>query len=69
MLSWPVKAVWLLVALGVPVIWQLALPLVRETLSPAGPEHRSDPILDLMARAGSNSRYREILNSPTFAAS
>lgn len=36
----------------------------HETLSPAGPEHRSDLITDLMARAGSNSRYREILCSP-----
>lgn len=40
----------------------------HETLSPAGPEHRSDLILDLMARAGSNSRYTEILNSPRFHA-
>jgi glucose-6-phosphate dehydrogenase assembly protein OpcA len=32
-----------------------------QTLSPAGPEHRSELIADLMARAGSNSRYREIL--------
>ncbi|MFT5408901.1 MAG: glucose-6-phosphate dehydrogenase assembly protein OpcA [Verrucomicrobiales bacterium] len=39
----------------------------HETLSPAGPEHRSDLITDLMARAGSNSRYRQILNSPNFA--
>jgi glucose-6-phosphate dehydrogenase assembly protein OpcA len=38
----------------------------HETLSPAGPERRSDLITDLMARAGSNSRYREILNSPSF---
>ena len=37
-----------------------------ETLSPAGPERRSDLIIDLMARAGSNSRYKEILNSPKF---
>ena len=39
----------------------------HETLSPAGPERRSDLISDLMARAGSNSRYREILKSPNFS--
>lgn len=33
----------------------------HETLSPAGPERRAELITDLMARAGSNSRYREIL--------
>jgi len=33
----------------------------HETLSPAGPERRADLIAELMARAGSNSRYGEIL--------
>ena len=33
----------------------------HETLSPAGPERRSELIAELMARAGSNSRYREVL--------
>ncbi|MGI9244143.1 MAG: glucose-6-phosphate dehydrogenase assembly protein OpcA [Verrucomicrobiales bacterium] len=35
----------------------------HETLSPAGPERRSDLITDLMARAGSNSHYLEVLDS------
>jgi len=35
----------------------------HETLSPAGPERRSDLIAGLMARAGSNSHYLEILES------
>ena len=33
----------------------------HEMLSPAGPERRSELITDLMARAGSNSRYQGIL--------
>jgi len=38
----------------------------QNTLSPAGSERRSELILELMARAGSNSRYREILESRQF---
>lgn len=38
----------------------------HEILSPAGPERRAELISDLLARAGSNSGYREILATPLF---